>query len=336
VSMEVSAPNAETVSLAALIAPLWRRRRLLFGIPVALLVGAVGVSLLLPRQYEASTMVAAVSPARPISALGSLAGAAAALGGITLDQTGITSTPDFIASLLLSRRILTNVGLHDAGLRPGLPLIDVVRGEPVEAPDIARLLKRIIDVDVATITGLVTLTVRHRDSAVAREVNEVMLQELRRSFSQIIRQQAEAMQLAQTDRVDSARKQLTNADVALRRFLQANRAVAEYSTAAVERDRLRQDLDLAQAVYRQAVTDREGATARALQDVPAVVVVDPLPSWLPLRPRYLVLIGGLAFTVGLIGTIFTIYARDFIRSGHDLARSAGPRANPEPAARRRE
>jgi uncharacterized protein involved in exopolysaccharide biosynthesis len=133
------------------------------------------------------------------------------------------------------------------------------------------------------------------------------------AFVSTVRAQAKLQREAQGARVDSARRRLVRADGELRQYLRANRMIAEFSLAGVERDRLNRELDLAQEVYRQASADYEGAVARELQETPAVVAVDPAPDVLPLRERYLLLKLGLALVAGLLLSVTAVYLQELAR-----------------------
>jgi capsule polysaccharide export protein KpsE/RkpR len=56
--------------------------------------------------------------------------------------------------------------------------------------------------------------------------------------------------------------------------------------SALEQQAIQRDIQIAQQAYTEAVTAREAAYARELEQTPAVVVIDPVPAELPAVSRY--------------------------------------------------
>jgi uncharacterized protein involved in exopolysaccharide biosynthesis len=236
-----------------------------------------------------------------------VAGALAVLGSGSLPSQGLNPTPEFVAALLTGRGVLTSVGQRPSGAGAGATLVEALRGRSVAGPDIPAALRRHLQVRIARETGLITVTTAAPDSSVAREFNRALVAEMTKTFVATVRAQAQLQRVAQAARQDSAAARVDRADAELRRFLGSNRVVAEYSSTAAARDRLVRALDLAHDVYRQASADYESAVARELQETPAVVIVDPVPTVLPKRPRYLLLKTGLALFAGLLFGIGGLY-----------------------------
>jgi len=92
----------------------------------------------------------------------------------------------------------------------------------------------------------------------------------------------------------------------------------------------------AQTVYSQARADYESAVARELEETPAVVVVDPIPSRLLPDPRRVPLKLVLATALGLIAaTIVLIAKREFTRRDDDAASQQGNGSGDLPAVAER-
>jgi uncharacterized protein involved in exopolysaccharide biosynthesis len=100
-------------------------------------------------------------------------------------------------------------------------------------------------------------------------------------FVRTSKAQAQQLRIAQEGRVEAARAQLATAEERLRQFRFANRATPAFSVASVDLQRLNRDIQLAEQVYTQAITDQQAAYARELEATPTVVVQDPLPPVLP-------------------------------------------------------
>ncbi len=300
--------DTAVISLRTLIQPILRSWRLVIGIPLlaGFLVGLYG--LVMPRKYQATVVLAGAGGGRGLGALGSLAGAAAMLGGANLNQ-GLQATPELVVALISSRRVRQAVG--DTPIGAGGPtIVEALSGKPVEPTEVPRAMGKFVDASISRENGLVTMRVRHRDSALVRTAADALLHELRRGYADAARQQAAEQRAAQELRVDSAYRRLDRSEDELQGFIRRNRVVNEYSVERVRLERLTRDLDIARQVYLQAVTDREAAAARELQDLPAVVVVDPVPSELPFVPRLLALKVALALAASFLLVIATVLVRE--------------------------
>jgi len=296
------------ITFRELIDPIRRRWRLVLGAVVGF-AGFVGVVVIaLPRPYEASTVLATVVASSPLGSFGPLAGAAAAFGGLSLGKGDLSPTPELISALTVSRKVLTGVGT--AQLDDGRTLVEAMTGAKVPLSDIPREMRRFVRTDIGAKTGLVTVIARHRDSAIARRVGVLVIERMTSSFVEAARAQARGQRLAQEERLDSARRQVANAETAYRGFLKANRVIGEFSGQAIERDRLSRDVDVARQVYLQATGDREAAVARELQQTPAVVIIDPAPEELPKRPRRLLITILLAGFAGFLVGVLAAYLRE--------------------------
>ena len=119
--------------------------------------------------------------------------------------------------------------------------------------------------------------------------------------------------------MDSAASQLRHAEEQLVRFLTANRVISRYSAASVEAGRRERDVSLAQSLYSQAVTDREAAIGKELEQTPAVVVLDPVPRQLEPGVRGTVVKSGLAGAAGFVLFALWLLIRDAGRSAADEA-----------------
>jgi uncharacterized protein involved in exopolysaccharide biosynthesis len=312
--------------VGALLRPYRRRWRL---VVVALLVSwaaAIAAALIPSRDYTASVVLAAVPNARTSSLPGGLT---AILGASQLG--GVQSTPYFIAKLLLLRSVITAVAAEKMADARGGTVIERVLETPaaeIRPTAVEPAMRDVMSAEVDKQTGLIALRVTHTDSAVVRLIATRLVETASQTFMRVSRAQASSQRTAQAERVDSARRQLRRAEERVLSFLSSNRAYTQFSPASMSRQQLEREMMNAQTVYSQARTDYETAVARELEETPAVVVVDPIPSRLlpdPLRlPLKLVLASALGL---LIATVVLWMKGDFRRS---LAASANGNVPAEP------
>lgn len=310
-------PPASRLTFATVAAPLLERLGLLFTVTVVTALATSAVVLLQPQKYAATLVMTSVSGPRN-STLGQ-AFPAALLGNL---GAGLQATPALITRLTTSRVVLGRVALEPLDSTDPTPAARRVRPSlPADASEhrLVRAVRRIVGVSLDRETGLVSLTVTHRDSAVARRIADRLVTEVARAFREASQAQARELRVAQEHRVDSAASQLRHAEEQLVRFLTANRVISRYSAASVEAGRRERDVSLAQSLYSQAVTDREAAIGKELEQTPAVVVLDPVPRQLEPGVRGTVVKSGLAGAAGFVLFALWLLIRDAGRSAADEA-----------------
>lgn len=292
-------PTSEPeVRLDVLYTPFLRRWRLVVLCVLGAWAAALALILIPKRDYKAQMVVAAVPNAKSASLAG---GISSLLGNATLG--GVQSTPYFITRLLLLRGVLREVALMPAAQGSKTTIIEQVLEQPradISPEEIDVGMREVLSTDVDKQTGLVTFAVTHPDSALARRIAQNVLAVGGRTFVEVLRSQATDQREAGQAQVDSTRRQLSAVEARLQSFQTSHRVYAPYSPAAVERGRIDRDLASAQAAYSDAVTDRQTAIARELAEMPAVVVVDPIPPELTKVPRQAVLKLTLAAVLGVL------------------------------------
>jgi uncharacterized protein involved in exopolysaccharide biosynthesis len=291
-------PSPDEIRLDSMYRPFLRRWRLVAVCVAAAWAAGLALILVPKREYRAQLVVAAVPNAKGASLAG---GISSLLGNASLG--GVQSTPYFITRLLMLRGVLREVALSPAGEGAKRTIIERVLEEPRESINPEELdagMREVLSTEVDKQTGLVTFAVTHPDSALARHIAQRILAVASRTFVEVLRSQASDQREAGRAQVDSTLRQLRTAEARLQSFQTTHRVYAPYSPAAVQRQRLDRDLVAAQAAYSDAVTERQSAIARELADLPAVVVVDPIPPELTRVPRQAVLKLLLAAVLGFL------------------------------------
>ncbi len=242
---------------------------------------ALIVAISLRERYEASLTVSTVTSSRSLP-FGISSGLASQLLNISA-STGLQPTPALVARLTRLQSVLLAVAQYRL---PGDSATIIERvtgrfGERLPNTTILRTMSSRITPSWDRETGLVTIRVVHRDSALARAIAERTVAEISRVFRQASRAQATELREAQQARLDSADSQLRHAEQHLVDFLSANRVIAAHSALQAQLQSKQRAVDIAQSVYLQVRTEREAAVGRELDETPAVVVLDSLPAVLP-------------------------------------------------------
>jgi hypothetical protein len=230
---------------------------------------------------------------------------------------GLQATPALLQRLVRSQVVDVRVARSPVPGRGDSTVADILlrkNARSVQDPIAAEALRKIVSADVERETGLVTVSTIHRDSALARFITQRVVDEVTAAFQRSVQSQVSETKASLTQRHDAALARLRVAEEAARSFAFRNRVVTPFSSAAVERDRLSRDLMLAQTLYNQVVAEREGARDRELEEVPAVVVVDPLPRQLVPSPRGTVTKTALTFVAAWLAMNFFLVLADLLRT----------------------
>lgn len=298
VTTAAAPPVDSELPVGALVRPYRRRWRLVVATLGVAWLGALSAVLIPEREYTATVVLAAVPNARTSALSGGLS---AILGSAQLG--GIQSTPYFIAKLMLLRSVIMEVASERLADARGGTVIERVLEErgPITLTRVEPAMRNVVSADVDKQTGLITVRTTLPDSAVARLITRRIMEKSSETFVRVSRAQATSQRTAQAERVDSAQRQLRRAEERSRNFASTNRAFTAFSEASVARRDVEREVNNAQMVYTQARSDYETAVARELEETPAVVVVDSIPSRLLPDPRHaplkLVLASALALLV---------------------------------------
>lgn len=315
----------EQLTLARVLAAVRARLAMLLALSTVAAVVAVGVRLYLPREWQASLGFSTVAATRT--------GGAAAAGLPTqllgLGNQGLQAAPPLLARLANSDGVLLDVGRER--VPPGTStLCDRLLETRCDDESDERFLKRVRRATKVTYdreTGLVSLAVTHTDSALARRAALRILTRAGEAFATAARTQAEESQRGMQRRLDSSAARLARAEAMVQEAASANRQALPYSAVAVRIERLKREASLAQTLHTQVLTEYEAARGRALESMPAVVVVEPLPRVLRRQPRQATLFGALAFVGTLAAGMGCLLLRDLWRPA---VSGGGSRARVEP------
>jgi hypothetical protein len=275
----------------------------------AIVCGAATVGLVMsaPRKFAASITVAPVGNARQLNLPTSLAGS---LLGAT--NTGIQATPVFVARLARLQGVLDEVARRPVPERRQTVIEGVLRRPLAEIPPhrYAQELDKQLQTTVDRESGTVTFVAALADSSLARTIVNDLVESVSRAYTRAMKAQAGALVDAQTARVDSAAKRMREAESAIVNFGSANRMVPPTSPLWVDQQRLQNNVTIAQTVYTQAITELENARGKAIEDAPALVVLDPVPEALPPRSRGTVFIGLSAFVLAIVVAMAFVLVRE--------------------------
>lgn len=331
-------PGESSRSLVSVLALLVRRRRVLVGLPLAVMVAAVLLSFLMTKRFTAQSRFL---PETEGQVPGELAGLAADMGlGASLGAASGESL-DFYGQLIRSHELLTEVILteYEVPIEEGrdtlrgnlLALYDIEGDTPEERLKVAKQLleDRHITVSPYREANILVLRTDAPWPALAEAVNRRILT-LVNAFN-LDRRQTRAAQERDflEERLERVRSELQEAENEVQQFVQSNRQWNEASEAALQYDRLQRQVRLAEQRYSAVIQSLDQAQVEAIRSMPVITVVDrPEGTALQTAPEPLVngvlgliLGGGLAIAVVLGGELLSGARRTNPREYGDLRRA---------------
>jgi uncharacterized protein involved in exopolysaccharide biosynthesis len=306
------------VSIVGVAVVLLRRRRIIVLVTLLAVVLAVAAGFLARRTYTAS---ASFMPQSTDKTLSRLAGLAAQFGVPTLSGAG--QSPDFFADVITSRQLLSDVAdtrftLSDSeGTRTGQladflkitePLPEIRRERAVDA-----LRTRVGAVTDAK-TGLVEVTARMPDPALAEQVLKRML-ELLNDFNLRTRQsQARAERIFVEGRVAEVQGDLRQAENRLQAFLQRNRDFFNSPQLKFEEERLQREVTMRQEIYTNLAQSYEQSRIDEVRDTPVITIVES--AYRPVEPdsRRIIVRAVVALLLGGMLGVLLAFFREFARN----------------------
>lgn len=273
----------DDIPVLDLLTPLVRRWKFMLFLPTSAAVVTAVYSVVTPAVFTASvtfTPEATVGSAPP----GSLAGLAGLAGQFGLSGlSGSTVSPDFFASVLRSRELLTATLDSDfpspGGDRPEpSKLLDLLHiratSEDARRAEGVRRLAELTATAVDRRTGIVTLTVRMRDPSLSAAVANRMVQLLNQFNLEQRRSQSREQKRFAGARLQAAEAELRTAESDLLLFLQNNRTYRGSPLLEYEYDRLQRRVQAKQEVFLSLTKAYEDARIAEVRDTPVLTIVD--------------------------------------------------------------
>jgi tyrosine-protein kinase Etk/Wzc len=212
-NQESSLPPEGETRLLDLAIVLAKRKKLVLGLPLVVAIIAVAVSLLLPKIYTGTAKM--LPPQQKESAaaamLGTLAGTPTIGAGALLGYAlGITNPKDLYVGILKSRSIADRL-IERFNLR-----------ELYRAPTMIKARKKLSSATriSAGRDGLITIEVDDEDPQRAASMANAYIEELDRLMQTLAVSEASQRRLFFEKQLASAREQLVNAELALRKAIE--------------------------------------------------------------------------------------------------------------------
>lgn len=306
------------------VAILAERRGLFAGIVVTVMAASIGLALVLPTRYAATTQFV---PERGATGLPSgLAGLTAQLG-FNLSNPQAEQSPLFYASILQDAAILQRVLAAAVDTGGGTArILDILHVRADAARERIELgvekLGKITDVRVDLRTSIVSLTVKWKNPITSAAIANTFLQELQEFNLAQRRSTAGALRQFLEQRLNTSRNDLRAAEESLRVFLERNRRTDDSPELQFRQQRLQRVVDMKVRVVESLEQEYEQARIREVNSTPVISVIrqaePPARRSEPRRKRIVIAGSVLALLLGAV-----------IAFGADYLERARQRSDPD-------
>jgi uncharacterized protein involved in exopolysaccharide biosynthesis len=319
--------NSESVSLVRVAIAVLRHRRLAAFVILGLtLLGAVA-GFLMPSRYEAR---ASFLPQGFDGGSTAFEAAAAQFGfAFSSGQGGMS--PAFYVGLVESDVALRHLvhqryPANSGGGRPASPdsasLIELWQIEEtsgvVRAEQAMRRLAQVLKARADRETGLVSLSMRDPDPALARAMLERILAFVNHFNTNLRQSQAAAERRFVAERLESSRADLRRAESQLENFLRRNRDFLRAPELQFEQERLQREVAVRLQVVTSLVQAFERARMDEVRNTPVITIVDPPVAGAVPRRNWKLLGPTLGFVLGLLGAVVLILILEWVRTGRRM------------------
>ncbi len=303
----------------ALLALALDHARLLVIVPLLACAVALGLSLLLGREYEAASSFK--PQGQDQSKARGLAGLAAQFG---VNAVGLSEgeSVDFYARLAHSRALLEQVALARYRFPRRELSPDTLAGTLVElyrvrghtpADRLSRavdLLDRSVTVEADAKSGIVALRTVAPWPGLAVQLNRALLDGINRFNLEKRQSQAGAERRFVEGEAAKAQRELDASERDLASFLEHNRLYEQWPPLRVEAARLQRRVELNQQVYAGLAQMLEQARVDEVRNTPVVTVIDPPEGSVHARPVVLrnAILGGV---LGLAAVVLFLFLREY-------------------------
>lgn len=312
------------VSILRLVNTALERRKLLMSIPIALSAFTLLISMLWPKSYTATAMLA---PEQSTPAPGGQILSLASQFGVSLGSS--VNSAGFYAKVLGSDNILAQVLLthyaHPAkspGGSDSMLLMEYYVSRRGTRPDSLQhaldALRGHLTIEADDATGIVTVSVDTRNPHLSASVVRRFIAVID-SFNTVVRQtSARARRAFLESRVAVTYDSLLAAQGRMEDFLEGNLTWRSSPRLVAQHERLALDQELKTEVYQSIVSQFEDARIDEINDTPVLTVVSPplLPT-IPSSPRPLLFVV-IAFVVGCVVGLALAVMQEYARSLRDL------------------
>ncbi len=313
--------DADRHGLAAVLAVLWRSRRLLAAVMFLAVVAALAYWRLAPPVFRAEARFVPASRVlgdNDTAPMGALANAALSLG---VNVTGGKADPALLYGDVLKSRTLIQRALQTRvvdGLGDSVVVLDALAiggRSPAErlAKGERRVRQDVLRTTVDVRTGLINLSIGARDPVVAASLANYFVAQID-TFNLRVRGAGAGRQVSFiSERLQEVSATLLAAEKALEQFRSMNRIVGMSPDLRLQEERLERDVRLNEQLYITLRSQLEMSRIEEAKRFPAILTIDravpPLYRNSPRLGRTLLVFGLAALALAAVAILLLDYLR---------------------------
>ncbi len=213
--------HEESIDLGRLMQIMLERRKVVGGIIAGCTIVAMGAALVMPKQYESTTLVQTRSAGKDV---GGMAAVAQMMGISVGGGSSSSSSPDNYIALMTTRRVLE-------------PIIDDIYGEDnKKKPDAAGFAKSNLKIENTKKTNLITVTARGRSPEEAQTISQNVVDNFLKLQTENSQQTQSLLVKFLNERIETAKKDSDDAAQKLATFSREHQIYSpdDQSKAAIE------------------------------------------------------------------------------------------------------
>jgi possible lipopolysaccharide biosynthesis protein len=210
--------NEDSIDLGRLFQIMRDHRSVIFGIVGICTVVALVISLILPKQYESTTLVQTRSAAKV-----DISGAAAAMAALGVGGGGVSSPTMNYIELMKSRSVIE-------------PIIDTLDFEEEKRPDTKSFVKKYLDIKNTKGTNLIEVAARGKTPEEAQHISQAVVDNFLLMQTNMNQQTQSLLMMFLDDRAGHAKRDAEDAEAKLAAFSREHKlySPSDQAKAAIE------------------------------------------------------------------------------------------------------
>ncbi|MEW6512337.1 MAG: Wzz/FepE/Etk N-terminal domain-containing protein [Bacteroidota bacterium] len=269
--------QARELTLRDILTPIWKERKRVAIIAVAVGLVTLGVNFLLPLYYKATAVILPETDKTKLGMMSQFAGLAS-LAGVNVPSGDVAR---LYPVMLTSESVLTNVIRHRYASERFKDSVDLIQyfkldeGSPAKDMDEAlKTLKGLMSVSFDNKTSVVTVGLEMREPELAAEVLNTILSELDNLLREKKMSSASEQRKWIESRLVQVEQELREAEERLKGFRERNRRVGDSPQLMLQQERLLRDVQIKGTIDVELKKQAELAKIEEIKQVTTINVLD--------------------------------------------------------------
>ena len=267
----------QVVTLQEILLPIWRERKRILIISIAVGVVTLGVNFLLPKSFKSTATLLPETDKSRLGSLGQFAGLAS-LAGVNVSGGDV---PRLYPAILTSETLLQEVverRYHTLKYPDSVDLIKYFEcNEPTPAENLDKAIKKLqesMSVSLDNKTNIVTVSVEMEEPQLAADVLNESVDQLDTFLRTKKITSASEQRSWIEERLKQVDQELRDAEETLKNFREKNRRVVDSPTLVLEQQRLARNVEVESTIFVELKKQYELAKIEEIKNISVVNILD--------------------------------------------------------------